>query len=168
MTIEYNNIGLRKLQKLLKDDQPMANVGILGQNDTRSSGGLTFEQVKALTKKFNPEENSNASIGMKHEFGNDGLPIRSFLRQPIIEQMQRYLDKTGPISEDLIKEMIRTGSMAPYIKKLGVLAETIIADAFDTGGFGKWKPSNMKYKHNQQTLVETQQLRNSITSEVPT
>ena len=49
---------------------------------------------------------------------------------------------------------------------MGAVGESIVQDAFSTGGFGKWKPSRMENKQTKQTLVETQQLRNSITSDV--
>lgn len=140
--------GLDKLLKAIKGAQPMARVGILGDGDARRG------------------DNSNATIGAKHEFGNDGMPQRSFLRMPITENLQAYIDRSGAFDKESLKKVIKSGSFFEWVKKLGVLAETIVSDAFDSGGFGKWKPSNMTYKKNHQTLVETQQLRNSITSEV--
>lgn len=150
--VKLNTRPLDKLIKALKGDMPMARVGVLGDKDARSKGNAT----------------SNATIGAKHEFGDpaENLPMRSFLRVPISENMQPALDNSQAFDKDAAKKVIETGSIVEWVKKLGVLAEGIVADAFATGGFGKWKPSNMENKKNQQTLVETQQLRNSITSDV--
>lgn len=147
--VEFNTKGLDKLLKAFKDI-PKARVGILGGKNPRQNGG------------------SNASVGAKHEFGDpaSGLPIRSFLRVPITEHLQEYLDKSKAFDQDALKKVISESSLREWVAKIGIVAETIVLDGFQTGGFGKWKPSNMLHKKNQQTLVETQQLRNSITSEV--
>lgn len=149
--VEYDDKGLRNMIRMLSTGEPVVKVGILGDKNARS-GDDTGE--------------TNASIGAKHEFGDDGLPIRSFLRAPIAEHFDSYLQKAGGVDQKLTKEAINGKSLMVVMKKLGMLAERIVQDAFDTGGFGKWKPSNMKNKTVHQTLVETQQLRNSISSEV--
>lgn len=145
----YKDKGLDAILKALKGPLPMARVGILGGGNSRSG-----------------KQSSNATIGAKHEFGEDGMPIRSFLRVPIIDNMQRYLEKSGAFTKDVLKQIVSEKSLTQWVKKLGIVGESIVADGFASGGFGKWKPSNMRFKQNKQTLVETQQLRNSITSEV--
>jgi phage gpG-like protein len=149
-TIQWKDMGLATIIKSFKNADAKARVGILGGKNTRK------------------DSNTNAVIGVKHEFGDpkENLPIRSFLRMPIIEKMQSKLDASNAFSKKSINEIIQAKDILPWIKKLGVLGEAIVLEAFETGGFGKWKPSNMKFKKNHQTLVETQQLRNSITSEV--
>ncbi len=148
-TIEFKDMGLKNLIKMMKGPLPMAKVGILGDKTKRSDGAL-----------------SNAEIGAKHEFGDDGMPVRSFLRIPISENLQSYLDKSGALDKTVFEKAIKSGNFEEFIGKVGVVAETIVLDAFDSRGFGRWKESNMKFKKVKQTLVETQQLRNSITSEV--
>lgn len=145
----YKDLGLEAILKAIKGPVPVARVGILGNKNSRSG-----------------KANSNATIGAKHEFGEDGMPIRSFLRIPIIENFQKALDRAGALEKGTLKQIVDERSLLVFIKKLGILAEGIVAEGFATGGFGKWKPSNMRYKQNKQTLVETTQLRNSITSEV--
>lgn len=164
--VNYNGVMLKQLLKIFKS-APKARVGVLGATTGRKSEGMSFEEVKALEKRFKAEDvQTNASIGAKHEFGEDGLPVRSWLRMPLATKMQKYLDKADSFTPDVAKEVLKGGSMAPWVAKLGILAESVIKDAFATGGFGQWKPSNMEYKKNHQTLVETQQLRDSIISEV--
>jgi hypothetical protein len=141
----------KKLQAFIKSlkNIPVAKVGILGDKNARADGPTT-----------------NAEIGKKHEFGEDGMPARSFLRVPISEQMQRYLDKSGAFTVDSLKEILKTKTLKPWVMKFAITAEAIVQDGFDSGGFGAWPPSNMEHKKVQMTLVETQQLRNSVTSEV--
>jgi hypothetical protein len=148
-TVELNFKGIDQFIRALKEKLPTARVGILGDKDKRSDGSA-----------------SNAEIGAKHEFGQDGMPVRSFLRIPIKENLQKYLEKTDAFNPDVLKKIISGGTVLPWVEKIALVAETIVSDAFDTGGFGQWQASRMAGKKNQQTLVETQQLRNSISSEV--
>lgn len=143
---EFNDKGLSNLLKALKGELPMVKVGILGSSARSDSS-------------------SNAFIGRNHEFGI-GVPMRSFLRMPINEHFQKALDSTDAFDEATAKLVIQIGDIRPWLTKVGIVAEEVIQEAFKTGGFGKWKASNMKYKTNQQTLVETGQLSKSITSEV--
>lgn len=148
-TIEFKDHGMRNLVRAFKDNKKISvRVGVLAGNTQRTK-----------TKK------SNAEIGYKHEFGI-GVPRRSFLRMPLIEHLQKYLDKSGAFDKAAVRQVIKDGSFVPWYEKVAIVAERVVADAFNTGGFGKWKPSNMRNKKNHQTLVETQQLRDSITSEV--
>ncbi len=148
---ELNMAGLEKLLKALKAKPPRARIGILG------AGARTDPESKGAT---------NAEIGTFHEFGTSKLPVRSFLRMPIITQMQKEMEKSGAFDKDTANEVVKSGTVIPWVKKMAILAEGIVADAFDTGGFGTWVPSNMRFKTVHQTLIETQQLRNSVTSEV--
>ncbi len=148
-TTQLNIKNLEKILKAFKAKPVVARVGILGESGRRQSSGKT-----------------NAEIGACHEFGTTTLPVRSFLRLPISSLMQKYLDNSGAFDKDVLKEVVAKATFTPWIKKMAVVAESIVSDAFDSGGFGTWAPSNMARKQNHQTLVETQQLRNSITSEV--
>lgn len=134
--------------KAFGSDLPSIKVGILGDKNARR------------------DQNSNATIGAKHEFGLDGMPIRSFLRIPIADNLQVYLEKAGAFNKAVIAKIFAEKNLLGWMKAIAVVAENIVQDAFKTGGFGKWTPSNMKYKKTHQTLVETQQLQRSITSEV--
>lgn len=125
-------------------------VGILGEKNSRS-GSMT-----------------NAQIGAMHEFGTTTIPKRSFLREPISDNLDKELKKAGLLDKKVIAKIIKESSAAELLAQVGILAEGIIADAFATGGFGKWPAWKTKgYENNTgNILVDTQQLRNSITSEV--
>jgi hypothetical protein len=147
-TVEVRGPGFEAVLQLFKDP-PIVKVGILGDGVIRSTGGP-----------------SNTQIGMKHEFGTTELPQRSFLRMPLIEKLDFALSRAGFFSENTAEEVIKTKSVGKFFQKIGFTAVAVVLDAFNTGGFGQWKPSNMKRKKVRQTLVETQQLRNSISSAV--
>ena len=142
--------GLKALTSLLENDELRTKIGILGAKNLRNT---------------DPNK-TNAGIGAKHEFGDSEVPRRSFLRVPLADNLFSYIESSKSFNKELVDECLEEGTLKPLYLKMGVIAETVILDAFESGGFGKWKPSNMKYKKNHQTLVETQQLRNSITSEV--
>lgn len=149
-TFEYKDYGLTNLLKAIKaSDLPSLKVGVLGGSDVRD-GGM-----------------SNATIGAKHEFGIDGMPQRSFLRVPINEHLADYLDETEAFDEESTKNVMREASVVPWLQKVGIVALTVIQDAFASGGFGKWKAWRAGYQSNTgDILVDTRQLRDSITSEV--
>ena len=170
MTVKMNTKGLDGLLKLLKTSKEKARVGIMGSgaaemhmNADGSSSGAT-----------------NAKIGAAHEFGVDiiqqrgdkaitiSLPERSFLRIPLQDLWYSRLKSSGAFGKNVLDEIIKTKSFTPWLVKAGIVGVSIVQGAFDSGGYGKWKPSNMKRKKNKQTLVETQQLRNSVISEVVT
>lgn len=150
--VEFKIDGLEKILKALKGKPPIARVGILGKSAAREGGGI-----------------NNATIGAAHEFGTSNLPIRSFLRVPIADNLQKQLEKSGAFKEDALKDVLKQKTLKPWVDKMAIVAEGIVTDAFDTGGFGKWpalNPATMERKKVKMILVESQQLRDSITSEV--
>lgn len=151
--IKFTTKKLDQVLKAFKGRIPTAKVGIIGANNRETASSKTP---------------NNATIGAAHEFGSPkrDLPQRSFLRVPIADNLENYLEKSGAFDKNVVTELIKAGSLTPWMKKVAVVGKQIVLEAFDTGGFGKWKPSVMTDKKNKQTLVETQQLRNSITEEV--
>lgn len=147
--VELKDKGMNNLIKALKENLPTARVGILSGKNARTGAA-----------------NSNATIGAKHEFGNEGMPIRSFLRMPITDELQKYLEQAGAFDKPTLDAVIKSGSIEKWMEKIGISAVAVVLEAFNTGGFGKWKSSNMALKETKQTLVETQQLKDSISYEV--
>jgi phage gpG-like protein len=148
----FNVTGLAQLIKALKVKPPECRVGILGDKVSRkTSDGPT-----------------NSEIGAAHEFGTSRLPQRSFLRVPIGEGLQKEMDNSEMLSEDTMKAVIKSGSVTPWLKQVAACAEACVADAFATAGGGKWPAyKDDSYENNTgQMLVDTHQLRDSITSEV--
>jgi hypothetical protein len=147
-----NVAGLDKLLKALKAKPPNARVGILGPKDARKEG-----------------EVGNADIGAAHEYGDPGrgLPQRSFLRIPLADNLQKAMESEGAFSEEELKEVLRSGSVMAWLKKVAVLAEGVVREAFDLEGPGWPEWSDPDYENNTgKILQDTQQLRESIISEV--
>lgn len=146
---ELNTRGLDKLLKALKGKQSTVVVGILGKNAAR-------EGYK-----------SNAEIGAVHEFGGGNVPQRSFLRIPIADNLGKQLEASGAFDKDTLQEVVAKGTLEPWLKKVGVIAEAIVAEGFASNGYGKWAPHSPGYNNKAgQILVDSGQLRDSITSEV--
>lgn len=151
MTQTLKMDGLKGILKALGGKAPVARIGILGSSG-RKDGKTT-----------------NALVGAVHEFGTSAVPMRSFLRMPLTEHLEKGLQKSGAFTEGAVNDVIKQGSMKPWVEKMAIEAVGIVLEAFDTEGFGKWTPLNPKtldHKKVKQTLVETQQLRNSITYDV--
>ena len=65
--------------------------------------------------------------------------------------------------------MIMAGGMRGALKTLGVVAEGTIQKAFATGGWGEWpklSPVTIRRKKSSKILIDTSQLRRSISSRV--
>lgn len=142
MSDELNTSGLDKLIKMLKGNLPSLKIGIFG--DSR-----------------------NAEIGSYHEFGTSKMPKRSFLREPMIDGFEKALENSGAFDKDALKDVMAEKSIKPWLEKAAVVAEGVVAEAFANGGNGNWAPWVKGYENNTgQLLIDTQQLRNSITTKV--
>ena len=78
-------------------------------------------------------------------------------RKEIIKEAKRIINKYAMDGEDKILEL------------LGVYGESIVQEAFETGGFGTWEPlsqETVEAKGSNSILIDTAQLRRSITSKV--
>lgn len=144
--------GLVKLrQELSKSFE--ARVGILGTNSSNSREDKSF-----LT---------NSDIGFKHEFGSrsENIPKRSFLREPMMEKLNDDVIK----KRLKLKKIIESLDMKSFFVTLGIIGESVVQRAFSTRGFGKWPPNSpatIARKKSDSPLIDTAQLRKSITSDV--
>lgn len=169
MSASIAKLNLEQLATLRKELEQAkdwrVHVGVLGNKNARTGTG-----------------NTNAEIGLKHEFGSasENIPRRSFLRMPLYSQLPKKLET---IAKSAWVAVILKKSMEQALKRLGVLAENAIQEAFATGGFGRWAPlsdytlkmrhlkamskkGKSKGKFGTAILIETAQLRKSITSAV--
>ena len=151
MSVRYNNSGLENIIKGMKKNYA-ARVGILGDKNQRDETSLT-----------------NAEIGAIHEFGSlsRNIPKRSFIRLPLEVKLPEWIKKHG----DDYFEFAEGGRLDLFYEGLGLDAEGMIAEAFETSGFGTWAPDSPRTKKKYPTpdpkpLIDTSQLRNSISSEV--
>lgn len=148
--IDFDNSGFKIVKGALKDSLK-TRVGILGSKASADHGdGMT-----------------NVEIGSIHEFGSisRNIPARSFLRIPLEEHIWEWVKK----NKDRYNELLETGSVEKWYVALGFEAERIVDEAFTTSGYGKWqalKPITIKRKGSAMPLIDTGQLRASITSQV--
>lgn len=145
--------GIDKFLKALSNSKPKIVVGILGANASAQHAGSD----KGIT---------NAQVGAIAEFGTVKSPVRSFLRVPLSNNYFKALKNSGVLNKKSLQEIITQGSIVPLLEKGAVVAEAVVLESFETSGDGNWPPSDMRYKKNHQTLIETRQLVSSITSEV--
>lgn len=144
----FNLKNLKKLEETLGKSAGV-KVGILGSKNNRDGG-----------------EFGNAEIGILQEFGSvtNNIPPRSFLRMPLETKRKRLEEAFTGSAEDLAN-----GDIKKVLQKVGFVAEEIIDDAFRTGGFGNWAPNapaTVAKKKSSRPLIDTAQLRRSITSKV--
>lgn len=171
-TVELKREEFGALKAALRDAGKLrVRVGILGSHVDRGmdEAGRKKGYEQRFDRDFNEEPLTNPEIGAIHEFGRVGdnpLPARSFLRMPLQTKLVGEVDKIGKkvFQHLIIKKDVRTA-----LKALGVVAENVIQAAFATGGFGLWKKLSaytIRKKKSSAILIDTAQLRKSITSAV--
>lgn len=147
--ISFNLDGLNKLIKHSEEMNKLCTkVGILGDNNPTYEGGIT-----------------TAEIASHHEFGTIKIPKRSWLMMPL----EKYLQDNIKEFHNKIFIALRHGNIKEIFMLVGMAAEAIIQDAFNSGGFGEWKPLapiTIKRKGSSAILIDTAQLRKSVTSKV--
>lgn len=147
LKVKYENKELRDILKAFKEKVADIRIGVLGKNTNRDG------------------EATNAEVGAYHEFGTSKLRRRSFLRQPLTTEYNKTLKKSGAFDKKTIEKIREEKTLFSFSKKLAVLGVETVLKAFDSGGFGKWEKTKGE-NNTGQTLVDTQQLRNSIVEEV--
>ena len=164
-TLRYSFQGLKQLQRKLEElDKRHVKVGLLSS---------TAQRVPTKSDRIA----HNPSLGAIHEFGltfsmpGTGqvitIPQRSFIRMPLTQHLG---DTVNQNDTNWIELLMGRG---PYrvLERLGTLGRNTIQTAFDTKGWGQWpdlsKFTIWKKKRNKtRVLIETQQLRQAITSQV--
>lgn len=182
--VTLNTDRMKLLQKeLAKAKGARVHIGVLGDNNSRAEPGDNAE-----------EKLGNADIGLIHEFGVMGgfvrhktrnaertqnrkwnqfrdqvtIPERSFLRMPVLQELPTAIYASG--KETWRKAILEKGVIYA-LKRLGILGEAVVQDAFATGGFGRWaplKPYTIKKKKSNAILIHLALMSQAITSRVIT
>ncbi len=164
-------VDLGKLDKIRKglENGYIAKVGILGAKASAvhktPSGTKTLSTGKTI-RTLVEGTLTNAEIGVIQEFGSysANIPARSFLRMPIETKKKEFIAFLG--SKAALKK-IGEGDMKGLFTLIGIKAEAIVQEAFASHGFGKWEPNSpetIKKKGSSSPLIDTVQLRRSISS----
>ena len=127
-----------------------------------------YVKVGVLGSNSGGEEINNAELGMVQEFGSltNNIPPRSFLRMPIEKKSEEFKKVA---STEAFKKAIETGEIDKALELIGIAGESIVNDAFVSSGFGEWAanaPSTVHKKGSNKPLIDTSELRRSISSEV--
>lgn len=119
-------------------------------------------------KKNRQGSQDNATIGAVHEFGSitKNIPRRSFLNDPLRLKAKEI---NATLAKSIPANITKNNGMFIVFSQIGAKAEQIVQQAFSTGGFGKWedlKERSIKAKRSSSKLINTGQLRRSISSSV--
>lgn len=161
------SINLAPLEKL-RGDLAKVLVAKVGVRANTGPHTLAANQSKR-GKKAKPVglgNITNVDLAIIHIWGSvtKNIPARDFLGMPMIvkkDELMKFL------KSDMIRKMIAEGKIAEIYKLLGIKGETIVAEAFATGGFGKWpklKAATVRAKGSSAILIATSQLRRSVSS----
>lgn len=175
--VQLNIKKLVEFAETLGKASPYVKVGVMGTKVQRTENKkvLTMTEIVNMRTKLKPKAGNkpplnNVEIGLIHEFGSPkrGIPKRSFLMMPLTTRLKKAMESAGAFKDATIAKVIEDKTLTPWISKIGVLAEGVVLEAFATGGFGKWPAWKRKgYTNNaNMLLVDTTQLRNSISHEV--
>lgn len=146
-------------------------VGIMGAKGSSPHMLAETIQLKTKTKRMKsktPTFLTNADVGAQNEFGDPAkkIPMRSFLLMPIHAKSKEIIDDT--IKAGAYKAFAG-GKIKDVLRYIGQSCEVWIQRAFATRGFGTWKPNaplTIAIKGSSSPLIDTGQLRRSITSQV--
>ena len=150
--IDFNIEGLERIRKNLEESKLTAKLGIFGDKN----------------KRDDETGQTNADIGAAHEFGvlTKKLPRRSFLLDPLTIKGKELTKKVGQIIDRYIDE---EGGIEKILELVGIYGESIVQEAFESGGFGAWQPikeATASRKGSSQILIDSSQLRRSVISKV--
>lgn len=190
-----------KLKKVIKqmNESYVARVGIIGAEAQakHSDTDLTNAELGAI-HEFGATINVTKKMrgfffkkyGIQKSKKPVVIPARSFLRMPLLSPEGRkeiiknvinsmginslYGNKGIPKEFKGVyeKEVINTINPETLATVIGSMAYQRVMEAFQTGGFGNWKPTtewskqNRKYNPGNPTLIDTGDLMDSITFDV--
>lgn len=168
--------------ELKKAKRARVRVGVLGSKADRFN-------IDTSTSESDPL--NNPTLGLIHEFGTKGevvtvasgetgphaqkdiqirtrapIPARSFLRMPLTLELPREIEKIG---RAVWRKIILKKGIVAALGDLGTTARNVVDKAFETGGFGQWAPNSpvtIRRKGSSKPLIDTAQLRKSVTYEV--
>ena len=153
--IRFNLDGLDDIKAKVGSNM-RARVGVLGSKVTRNDGdksGIT-----------------NAELMLIQMFGSvtRNIPPRDPLLAPLIKKRRELLKS---LATGEMREAFMAGDYKKMFMLLGVKAEEFVQQAFETGGFGEWPKnasSTILAKGSSAPLIDTGELRKSVTSDVVT
>lgn len=113
----------------------------------------------------NPGEINNAELAAVHEFGSkDGtIPERSFIRSSMTNNRDEYVKSQAANLRKVVRGDMAFGKS---LDLLGLRAAADVRDNIRRGDFEALKAATIKRKGSSAPLIDTGNLRQSITHEV--
>lgn len=110
----------------------------------------------------------NPTLAAKNEFGI-GVPKRSMLRMPFHLHGDKVLKDAKADVQTTLKEMGRASKKTAerLLVRVGIAGENLVQEAFETRGFGSWKPNapmTVALKGSDSPLIDTSQMRRAVDS----
>ncbi len=146
-SIKIDVSGLQQLDKFLSNQKP-ALLGVFQSEDARD------------------DKESNVAIAAKHELGSfsENIPQRSIFRMPLKVKSK---DIAGNATIAIKNNLTNPKGIDIVAKAIGAAGLGVIQEAFDTKGFGQWKPNSpatIAAKGGKNTpLINKAELRQAVT-----
>ena len=161
--ISFNLDGLEDISR--KVGSMRTRVGVIGSKAAQSH---LLDSKGVGNPRGGKSYINNATLALIQIFGSltRNIPARDFLLMPIMKKRRELIQslQTGSMRDAFMK-----GDYKKMMELLGVKAEEIVQQAFETSGFGSWapnKPATIAAKGSSAPLINTAQLRKSVSSDV--
>lgn len=139
--------------KLMKAN-PVVKVGVLDGSGAHRPKSNFGSHIEGLTV---------AKVGTFHEFGTPTIPRRSFLRGTVDERKDEIVQK---MADSLEKLTVGTSSPSLELGRIGAWLAGQVKKFISAGIDPALAPSTIEAKGSSKPLIDTGQLRQSITHEV--
>lgn len=129
--VKFDLNGMDELIKSLNDGY-FIRVGILGSKATAthdSKSGKTTAEIGTYHE-----------FGGKSKYGKEQPPRRSFLEDSLKFKINFDSQQMQQIKKDMFKYVFQDKTPKKFLASLGGECLRAIKEAFETNGFGKWKP----------------------------
>ena len=145
---EYNG-GLKGfLERFREIGKPKVYIGVPASKNGMHEGGINMATLLAIHVLGAPSR---------------GIPQRDPLRPPLIANAQRYSDL---LALGLKNALANDTDPKLVYEKIGIVATNDVKDYFITGNFKALSEKTIKAKGSSKPLLDTGELRNSISYEV--
>ena len=145
---EYNGGIKGFLERFREIGKPKVYIGVPASKNGMHEGGINMATLLAIHVLGAPSR---------------GIPQRDPLRPPLIANAQRYSDL---LAIGLKNALANDTDPKLVYEKIGIVATNDVKDYFITGNFKALSEKTIKAKGSSKPLVDTGELRNSISYEV--
>lgn len=134
----------------------------------RLKAALTGKRERVVNVGFpasakEPDGTSTAFIAAVHEFGSEHVPERSFMRT----SLEANRSKRTALNEQNLKKVLNGGmSVNAALRQLGLMASRDIKKQIKNGSYAPLKAATIKRKGSSKPLIDTGQMRQSVTYEL--